>query len=72
MRIYEEIIYQHLMNEFIKKIKKLNKEYLISGRNYRVIKIVLISAAKRYIFEPISIDRMIELLDKKLKGECST
>lgn len=67
MKLYEEIIYQHLLREFIEKTKALKKDYLLSGKNYRVIKILLVSVAKRYIFKPISIDRLIEQCDQKIK-----
>lgn len=67
MKLYEEIIYQHLLREFIEKTKALKKDYLLSGRNFLAIKILLLSAAKRYNFKPVSIDKVIEQCDKKMK-----
>ena len=67
MKLYEEIIYQHLLREFIEKAKALKKDYLFSGRNFLTIKILLASIAKRYIFKPVSIYNVIEECDKKLK-----
>lgn len=67
MKLYEEIIYQHLLREFIEKTKALKKDYLLSGKNYKVIKILLVSVARRYIFKPISIDSLIEQCDQKMK-----
>lgn len=67
LKIYEEIIYQHLLREFIERSKALKKDYLLSGRNCRVAKIFLVSVAKQYIFKPISIEKVVEQFDQKMK-----
>ena len=66
LKLNEEIIYQHLLREFIERAKALKKDYLLMGSNYLAATLFLKNAAKNYIFYPIVINRVIDLFDKKI------
>lgn len=69
MKVYEDIIYQHLLREFIEKAKALKKDELLNRRNLSVARVVLKLAAQRYVFDPIPINDFIKIFERQVAKE---